>query len=477
MAHHTPPVLQKAYDTESFRELGHQLIELLADHIQQVQSDTNQLVIPYRTPDTELNYWQNHLNNPGKPIDLFKGILQHSINLHHPRYIGHQIAVPALISGLAGMMSDVLNNGTGVYEMGMASNAIERIVTDWVAEKIGYEKSASGLITSGGTLANLTALLAARKAKAPTDVWDKGHAEKLAIMVSEEAHYCVDRAAKVMGLGSEGIIKIPVDERFKIRTDLLEDHLRKAKEKGLIVIALIGCASTTATGSYDDLAALADFAEQHNLWYHIDGAHGGAVVFSEQYRHLAKGIERADSVVIDFHKMMLTPALNTALVFKRGADGYKTFHQRAQYLWELEQSPEWYHSGKRTFECTKLMLSIKVYAILSTYGAGIFEENINHLYGMGLAFAKMIEQHPDFEIAVLPEANIVNFRYINAPADQVNELNAAIRQELIESGKFYIVQTVIRDKRYLRTTVMNVHTQASDFEALLAEIVQIASRL
>jgi len=451
------------------------MIDLLSDHLEKVRSAPDRAVIPYREPEEELKYWQVDAQQLSEPMDLFQNILDHSIDVHHGRYMGHQVSAPAFISALAGLMSDVLSNGTGVYEMGMASNALEKVVTDFVARKIGYRPEAAGFQTSGGSLANLTALLAARKAKAPTAVWEEGHADRLAVMVSAEAHYCIDRAARILGMGSEGLIKVPVNDRFEIRTDLLDNYLQEAQAKGLRVIAMIGCAGSTATGSYDDLEALADFSQRHKLWLHIDGAHGGAVVFSEQYRHLVKGIERADSVVIDFHKMLLTPALNTALIFKEGENSYKTFEQQAQYLWDSQQSPEWYHSGKRTFECTKLMLSIKVYAILKTYGEEIFAENIDRLYGLAKAFAGRIKEHPYFELATEPAANIVNFRYTNAPSEKLDQLNADIRQALIDSGKFYIVQTMIDGKRYLRTTFMNPRTKEMDVVDLLAEIEAVAA--
>lgn len=468
-------MLEQAYDVQSFRNWGHQLIDLLADHLQNAQSRIEP-VIPYHDPENELIFWQQDFQSgQEQPLHLFSKILHHSINVHHPHYIGHQVSVPALVASLAGLVSDVLSNGTGVYEMGMASNALERVVTDWVAKKIGYNTDAAGLLTSGGSLANLTALLTARKAQA-TEVWEEGHNEQLAVLVSEEAHYCIDRAARIMGMGSKGIIKVPVNERYQIRTDLLEEYLQKAKTEGLKVIAVIGCAGSTATGSYDDLNALADFCKKHHLWLHVDGAHGGAVVFSEKYRHLAKGIERADSVVIDFHKILMTPALNTALIFKNGEDSYRTFAQKAQYLWDSQQTPEWYHSGKRAFECTKFMMSVKVYSILKTYGEEVFAENVNRLYDLGKAFAKMIRERPDFELAVEPEANIVNFRYKKVPESELNEYNSAIRQSLLESGKFYIVQTMLQGKRYLRTSIMNPLTTEQDLAALLDEIVQLATQ-
>lgn len=471
-------LLSQAYDVASFREVGHELIDLLSDQLTRSIEDPADKVLPYLSPEEELAFWQNDFKQPNAdPISLFQNILDHSIKVHNPRCIGHQVSVPALLASLAGMMTDLMSNGTGVYEMGMASNALEKVLTDFLSQKLGYTTDAAGFLTSGGSLANLTALLAARKAKATSNVWEEGHANKLALLVSEEAHYCIDRAARILGMGNEGIIKVPVDEQFKMRTDLLEGALEKAKADGFQVISVIGCASSTATGSYDDLDALADFAEKHNLWFHVDGAHGGAVVVSEKYRHLANGIARADSVVIDFHKMMMTPSLNTALLFKRGEDSYKTFQQKAQYLWDAQQSPEWYHAGKRSFECTKLMLSTKVYTILKTYGPEVFEENVDYLYDMARTFAQMIQAREAFELALKPEANIVNFRYIHAPAEELNSLNGKIRQSLMESGKFYIVQTLIDNKRYLRTSIMNPLSTERDLHALLEEVEKVANRI
>ena len=462
--------ISKAYDAESFRELGHQVIDLIANHIQRGQSDQDK-VIQYHEPAKELEFWQNDWNKKEEPIAYFENLLKHSINLQHPKYIGHQVAVPALVSSLAGLVSDVLNNGTAIYEMGMASNGIEKTVTDWLANQIGFDEKGSGFLTSGGTLANLTALLAARKAK--TDVWEKGNYRKLAVMVSEQAHYCIDRATRILGMGDDGVIKIPVDRHFKMRTDLLEEYYEAAKAKNIEVIAVIGSACSTSTGSYDDLNSIADFCEKYQLWFHVDGAHGGAVVVSKKYRYLVNSIERADSITIDFHKMLMTSTINTALMFKNGTNSYRTFQQKAEYLWEIEQSQEWFNTGRRTFECTKLMLSTKIYAIIKTHGVEIFEQNVDHLYDKARTFAALIQVNPRFELKLEPEANIVNFRYTDGNEASLDDLNARIRLQLLENGDFYIVQTVIEGKRYLRVTVMNPLTTDDHFNELIGEVERI----
>lgn len=474
----THHLLQQAYDAEQFRNIGHELIDLLADHIETAQTASKEVVLPYQSPDKEFEFWKQHLSEESTAIDVFKTILKHSIHIQDPRYMGHQTATVAPIASLAGLMSDLLNNGTGVFEMGPAANALEKLVTDVLSSHVGYDHQASGFLTSGGTLANLTALLAARKAMKGHDVWQYGHKNRLAVMVSEEAHYCIDRAARIMGLGDDGIIKVPVDNDFKIKPEALDTCYEEATSKGLEVIAMVGCACSTATGSYDDLEALATFSKKHNIWFHVDGAHGGAVVFSEKYKYLAKGIALADSVVIDFHKMLMTPALTTALLFKEGKDSYKTFAQKAQYLWDSPQSEDWFNSGKRTFECTKLMMSIKVYTLLKNYGVEIFEENVNQLYDSAKEFAAMINERSNFELLVSPESNILNFRYVGCAVDRnINEINTLIRERLIKSGEFYIVQTTVNDKKYLRCTIMNPFTDHHHFGALLDEIENIGNLL
>ncbi|HEY0896587.1 MAG TPA: pyridoxal-dependent decarboxylase, partial [Sphingobacteriaceae bacterium] len=362
-------LLEQAFSVEDFRKKGHEVIDLLAEYLDNAITNRNDdLVIPWQTPDEQLAYWQQDFKRtePADPLDLFRDVMSRSIQIHRKQYLGHQTVPTLPVSALSAAVSAILNQGMGVYEMGMVGNVLDRILTEAVARKLGFGPEASGFITSGGSLGNLTALLAAR-AKA-TDVWENGsdENERLAVMVSEEAHYCIDRAARIMGLGSQGIVKIPVTDDFRMRTDLLRSSYRDAVQRGLKVIAVIGCAGTTSTGSYDDLEAIAAFCREADLWFHVDGAHGAPAAYAEKYRHLVKGIEKADSVIVDFHKMMLTPSLSTAVIFGCGGDAYRTFAQRAQYLWSEQTTEEWYNSGKRTFECTKAMTSLNVYTIFRT---------------------------------------------------------------------------------------------------------------
>ncbi len=471
-----PNELQKAFSPNSFRDTAHALVDSLANYLEAAQSQSIEKVLPYETPEQALDFWQKDFENDDRDVlKFFQNTIDKSIHLHHPRYTGHQVTPPLPITAIASMLSALLNNGMAVYEMGLVSNPLERIISEILAEKIGYNKNASGLLTSGGTLANLTALLTARAVK--SNVWEDGTSQHLGIMVSEEAHYCVDRAARIMGLGTDGIIKIPVDKNFKIRTDLLKKHLQEAENKGIKVFCIVGSACSTSTGSYDNLIEIGDFAKKHNLWFHADGAHGGAVVFSEKYKHFAQGISEADSVIIDWHKMLMTPALATSLIYKNNEEAFKTFQQKAEYLWANQHSQDWFNSGKRTFECTKLMMSVKVYAIIKAHGIGIFEKNVDFLYDLGRKFAEIIREKGNFELALSPESNIVCFRYLKKGNNNLNDLNSLIRKRLIEEGNFYIVQTMLKDDLYLRVTLLNPLTEIRDLEALLEEIERLGEIL
>lgn len=470
-------ILNKAYNTADFRKKGHALIDMMADYLAEATSDSEDIqAIPWQSPDAQLDYWQQDFSRPsgGDPLELFEGVISRSVQVHRKRYLGHQTTPTLPVTVLSNALTALLNQGMGVYEMGMVGNTLEKVLTEHLAQKLGFSRDASGFIASGGSLGNLTALLAARAAA--TDIWHSGfeNGQQLAVLVSEEAHYCIDRSARIMGLGAAGIIKVPVNEKFQMRTELLEQYYQHALSEGKQVISVVGCAGTTSTGSYDDLKAIAAFSKKHNIWFHVDGAHGAPAAFSPKYRHLVAGIEEADSVVVDYHKMMMTPSLSTAVIFKRGGDAYKTFSQRAQYLWTDQNTEEWYNGGKRSFECTKVMSALNVYTIFRTYGDDIFKENIERLYGLAVSFADLIRASKNLELAYEPQCNIVCFRYTAAEGD-LSKLNQAIRQALLEEGRFYIVQTVLNGALYLRVSLMNPLTTEQELQELLEAVEEKVS--
>jgi L-2,4-diaminobutyrate decarboxylase len=219
--------LENIFDEEDFRSKGHELVNILADYLKEAKASKIN-TINYKEPETLLSEWTSKLNEKSSFSELVQQVMDYSIHLHNPKYIGHQVAVTAPMSSLVDMLVSILNNGVGVYEMGSAGTIVEKILIDKFSEKFGFTDG-GGFFTSGGTLANLTVLLAARQLKAPTNVWEEGSKQQLALLVSDQAHYCVDRAVRVMGWGDDGIIKIPVDEEYRMRTDLIPQYLEEAK--------------------------------------------------------------------------------------------------------------------------------------------------------------------------------------------------------------------------------------------------------
>ncbi len=473
-------LISKAFSPDNFRHQGHLLVDLLGNYLESALQGSEP-VNQWRNPEDQLQFWQNDYKEGDRNLEhFFKQLIDRSLHMHNPKNMGHQVAIPAPESALAGLLTELLNNGTVVYEIGAPAVVLERIVCKQLAQEMGFDPDkADGFMTSGASLANLTALMAIRNTKAE-EVWSKGNSKQYALMVSEEAHYCIDKAVRIMGMGEAGIIRIPVDKHYKMRTELLESTYRAACARGVEVLGVIGCACSTSTGTYEELEPLADFAQAHKLWFHVDAAHGGPAIFSKKHRHRLKGIERADSVVMDFHKMMLTPAISTAILFRKAQDSYRSFSQKAQYLWEEQEKNSWFNLGQRSFECTKLMMSVKIYTLLRQYGTALFEEYVDYTYELALVFAGMINQEPDMELALQPETNVVCFRYkprAELCGVSISKLNSLIRKKLLEDGDFYIVQTQLKEGIWLRTSLMNPFTTTVELQALLEKIKQIGGQL
>lgn len=461
------PLLKKAFDPDHFKQQGLDTVHLLAEHLKKCLNQETDKVTKVVKPEEELRFWQEYRYD--NVNDFHRTLLQRSIHLHHPHYIGHQVSSPLPIAAIESMVSALLNNGMAVYEMGQAASALEKLCIEMLCPYFGFDQNADGIFTSGGTLANLTALLCARSNYEEHNIWKEGTHAQYAFMVSEEAHYCIDRAVRIMGWGDEGVILIPSDQNHTMQTHLLEEYYNKASEKNIIVLGVVGSAPSTSTGMYDNVTALASFCKEHKLWFHLDAAHGGPAVFSQKYKDLMKGCELADSITVDGHKMMLMPALTTMLLFKEGKTSYHTFSQKAQYLFS-QSDDEWYNYGKRTLECTKLMMSTRMYLAIKEYGFELFEQYVDTCYDKARSFAEFLSKHENFEVAVQPHSNIVCFRLINEQGDE-NMLNQRIRNAMLEDGNFYIVQTTLRGKIYLRITIMNPFTTMEDLHGLVERIL------
>ena len=461
------------YTVDAFRTSGGEMVEQLANYLAESQDKRHDQVLLFTPPNTRLKHWKSRLKNKSDvesgrlwKESLLEEVLAQSNRLHDPRYAGHQVAVPLPQLAWLQAATALLNNGMAIDEMGPASSPMEEAVMQELARFMGLGSASSGILCHGGTLANLTALLAARQRKASGNAWKDRSTRPCAVLVSEQAHYCVDRAVRVMGWGAAGTVKVRTLGNHQIDPEALQEAHAEATDQGMEVIAVVGNACTTSTGTFDDLEMLASFAHQNDLWFHVDGAHGAAQIFSERNKAPLTGMERADSVAMDFHKMLGVPALCTGLFYRNGSDAYSAFSQEAAYLYENEQE-EWWNLSKRTFECTKRMLSVAVFGIWEAHSNKLWESLVDRLVDRAQSAARAIAQRPYWELFAQPQSNIVCFRLKGAD-------NAALRHAMLEHGPHYIVKTVLNGETWLRCTFQNPLTEESDIEALLDRLEELA---
>ncbi|MBY0450684.1 MAG: pyridoxal-dependent decarboxylase [Cyanobacteria bacterium] len=495
--------LSDLFAAPTFRQQGHAMIDFLADYLNQIQEKPDSIpVLPARFPSVDWHQ-QQQMNWPKLALEglaskqsthtlpsMIAPLLAQSNHLHHPGYIGHQVSVPLPLAVIIHTLTSLLNNGSAVFEMGPVNTILEHRVIEWMNHWVCLDteyvaEHRGGYLTSGGSVGNLSALQIARLHYEQQHEITLNNSEKAlapCILVSEQAHYCIQRAARMMGLGNAGVIAIETDSHFRMSLPHLKKTIQDCQHQSRPVLAVVGSACTTATGSYDPLEATAEICRENRLWFHVDGAHGASALISQRYRHLLKGIEHADSIVWDAHKMLQMPALVTGVLFKDKHLAYLNDPTSAAYLLEgkeaAEHTPEYaFDLAHQTLECTKTMMATPLYTCLQHYGVKPFQDHIENTYSRCQDFAEWLQQQPDFELPVLPQSNIVCFRYIPDFAfsnDQINAFQGWLREEIIASGQYYLVKTTLNGKVYLRLTLMNPLTTSADLIQMIDTLREIA---
>lgn len=477
-------LISLAYSTELFSAAASHWQRLLTDHLHRLQGGHSK-VLNWIPPDESIAaaaLWMNAAlaKQPDGPAEgvrkLFEKMLASGQNLHHPHYIGHQVPAAVPLAGLFDAVSSVTNQVMAIYEMGPWATAVEYALLGGLCRKVGWQgEQGTGLLTHGGSLANLTALLTARNVSI-ADSWKTGIPPGTTLVTNADVHYCVTRTAGILGLGAQNVERVPLDVRRRMDVDALDRTLKELKQRGRAVMAVSACAGATPTGAFDDLKAISDVCQRHGVWLHVDAAHGGALLFSRKHRHRLEGIESADSIVWDAHKMLFVPALCTAVLYRNREHRFETFQQDAPYLFD-PSAPGMadIDSGMRTVECTKRATGFGLWGLWSLFGEELFEQLVDHTIGMTRHLYQLLLTERDFQTLHEPECNILAFRYLppelrTAPLDRQNAFQREVRTRLIRSGEYYIVQTTLDGMAALRVTVMNPLTTTRDLEELLEYI-------
>lgn len=431
----------------------------------------------------DLRRWieQGGLGGPAFEVFLER-YLEVATRLHHPGYMAHQVAVPQPLAAVGSLIDGLTDNAMAIYEMGPAAAAIEFTLVNWMLAKAGWApaplppgddpgiRCGGGVLTHGGSLANLTALMAARGRVDP-DAWQAGIRRDLVVWAPAACHYSIARAVGILGLGQRALRTVPADADERLDPDRLPAALGALRDEGVTVMALVANGCCTAAGLYDPLAETARFCREHGLWLHVDAAHGGSALVSPHLRERLAGLELADSMVWDAHKMLRTPTVCAAVLVRDRRDLDRAFQQEASYLFHDKDQPgfDFIH---RTVECTKAALGLRLFLALAAEGEGALARYVEDRTALAVAAAGRIQARPDLELAVAPESNIVCLRTAGSDDQQLE-----IRRRLLERGEQYITTTGFRGRRWLRITLMSPATTLADVERLLDAIAELAAQL
>ncbi len=417
----------------------------------------------------------------GSRLDRFlSAYLDNTTRLHHPGFMAHQVGCPHPSAALGSLIDGATNNAMAIYEMGPAAAAIEFFMINQLLERIGWDlmplettrrltyDHGAGVLTHGGSLANMTALMAARNHMDPA-IRENGCTGGLTIMAPDSCHYSVTKTAGILGIGEKNVFLLPTDRLGRIRPDQAVRSIETARERGLVIAALIANACATGTGLFDPIDAIADICQAHKIWFHVDGAHGGSLLFSKKYRHLLTGISKADSMILDAHKMLRTPTVCAALLMKQASCLDHAFEHTAGYLFHEKQQPGFDFIGQ-TLECTKAGLGLRFFMAFAALGETGMAGYIDTCIDLTRSAHAFLASQTDFDTPYPPETNILCFRYQGSDQDQL-----AIRDRLIHQGAFYLSSTTIEGQRYLRMVIMSPATSLNDIENLVAAIRRVAN--
>jgi len=425
----------------------------------------------------------------GQLLNDCRVILAGSRHNGHPRFFGY-VASPSTAPGaFADLIASTLNSNVTSWRSGPAATEIERTVVRWLASLIGYGENVDGILTSGGSIANLTALMVAHRTKANRNVASTGlwnSPAPMTIYASDQIHMSISKAADILGLGREQVRLVECDDRFRMNVSSLRVRIAKDVESGLQPFCVVGSAGTVNTGAVDPLLEIAEVAKEFGLWFHIDGAYGALAAADEKKRALFQGLERADSISLDPHKWLYVPLDSGCLLFRDQAQASAAFSfDEADYIKIHEQNSEesfafWNYGPElsRRFRALKIWLMLRYYGTRRIARA-ISEDNALAAY-LGLA----IEQADDFEILAPPELSICCFRYVppslqpklktecldEVDNSELDRLNNKIMLAVQRGGRAYISSATLRGKFALRACITNFRTTRADIDETLAII-------
>jgi len=471
--------------SDEVRRLGNLAADAVAEHREKLTSRP-----VFGKVGSDASLFREPLPRVGRPFDevlafVREHVMPFPFGNSHPRFFGFINATADPVGVTADYLAAAMN--PNCWGGDHAAVHVENEVMRWLAEIVGYPPDAEGILVSGGSMANFTALAAARRAVTPGNVREDGLAGEgrpvLTVYASDQVHHCVDKAVDLLGMGTKNLRKIPTDDRFRIRLDILEAAIAGDRRAGLTPAILVGNAGTVNTGAIDPLEELADLARREGLWFHADGAYGAMARLSPRLAPFFAGMESADSIAADPHKWLYVPYEAGATLVRQPGRLAATFRKFPEYLATDPESPfpgpVWF--AERGVELSRGFKALKVWMGLKTHGADAYARSIENDVALARFLAGEVDRRPDFERMAEQVLSIVNFRYRperpSLPDEEIDRLNRRIVNRLVGDGSFLLAPTILKGRAAMRVCIVNFRTAEEDLTSLLDEAARVGREL
>jgi aromatic-L-amino-acid/L-tryptophan decarboxylase len=464
-------------DAKEFREMGHRVVDLLAEYLDHIEEKR---VFPNAEPATTNQLFTEPL--PQDPSsaeavlnELETKLFPYCTNVGHPGYMGLITPSPNPVAIIADFICSALNQNVGAYSIGPSAVAMERRVVRWLTDLCGYSAKAGGNLTSGGMMANFIGLKLGRDAVTGDRAQHDGVCERWAVYTSEQRHVSVDKAVDCIGLGRNALRPLPTDANFQVRIDALEEAIARDKKNGIRPLSVVGVFGTTNTGAVDDIRVLRRITDREGMWLHVDAAYGGGMLLSHEWSMRDRGLELADSITIDPHKWFYAP-LDAGAVLVRDQDRLTaSFGIKPSYLTdELDQTNERYQYYVHGFEQSRRFRSLKVWMSFKRYGASRIGEWVDNNVRQAKYLHSLAERDPQFEPASTPPMSAICIRFKGAELDETaaKNLHAEVAQRIEQSGRFWMSTTELKGKTWFRINPVNFRTRQQHMDELFALLRQ-----
>jgi aromatic-L-amino-acid/L-tryptophan decarboxylase len=456
---------------ESFRSLAHRIADFSADYIESLSSLPSYPVDVSSSKVEQIFAQDLPCEGIGAgAFDLLPQVFQYS-RPASPRFFGYVFGSGEPVGALGDFASSVLHQNTTSWRSAPSATSIERTVVRWLAEVVGCS-GFGGSLTSGGSSANLMGLCMAREAKAPAN---EGGVRGGVVYCSAEAHMSIPKAAALLGLGHEGVRLIPVDRDFRMRTVALRTAIMEDVDRGLKPIAVVASAGTTATGSIDPIAAIADICADYGLWLHVDGAYGvlACLAIPEAFH----GLDRADSLSLDAHKWLYQPPGCGCLLYRNPEDARRAFSHSGEYARSLSDDPvESFAFFEESIELSRPFRALKLWLSLRYHGLNVFAESISEDLRLAQVLANSVDADLRLERLAPVALSAVCFRY-TATAGDLNALNRTILDRVIRRSRVYLSNALLDGKFALRACVVNHRSTEEDVRSIIGEVLAAAEEV